>query len=115
MRFGRAWLAGILLLAALEAAAAQPRRVLVLHSFGPHFAPWNVLATRFREELIRQSPDPIDFYEVSLQFGRDRQLRDEGPFIDYLLALFGGSDLDLMVAVGAPAAGFFLRHRSRVF
>jgi len=35
---------GLLLLMALEATAAEPKRVLLLHSFGPHFAPWNVMS-----------------------------------------------------------------------
>jgi signal transduction histidine kinase len=114
-QLGRIWLAGLFLLAALETAAAQPRRVLLLHSFGPYFAPWNMMASQFRDELIRRSPDPIDFYEVSLQFGRSGQPQEERPFIEYLNALFTGRKLDLMVAVGAPAARFILAHRSKVF
>src|SRR6186713_1491146 len=49
-QLGWIWLAGLFLLAALETAAAQPRRVLLLHSFGPHFAPWNMMASQFRDE-----------------------------------------------------------------
>src|SRR5215467_14805264 len=114
-RLGRAWLAGMFLLAALETAMAQPRRVLLLHSFGPHFAPWSVVAGRFREELIAQSPHAIDLYEASLQSGRFGQFQDEGPFLDYLRALFVESGLDLVVALGAPAARFFQQHRSQIF
>ena len=114
MRLGRAWLAGILLLAASLSAAAEPRRVLLLHSFGPHFAPWNEIAAQFRTELIKQSPDPIDLYEVSLQFGRYAQPQDEAPLISYLGTLFPGSSPDLLVAVGAPAARFLLKNRAQV-
>jgi signal transduction histidine kinase len=108
-------LAGLFLLAALEMAAAQPRRVLLLHSFGPHFAPWNAIAGRFREELIRQSPNPIDLHEASLQGERFEQPQDDTPLVDYLHALFGERGLDLVVSLGAPAARFFQRTRSRVF
>jgi len=114
-RLSRACLAGIFLLAALETVMAQPRRVLLLHSFGPHFAPWSAVAGAFREELIRQSPYPIDLYEASLQSGRFGQFQDEGPFLDYLRALFIESGLDLVVALGAPAARFFQQHRSQIF
>ena len=54
------------------------RRVLVLHSFGPHFAPWNAIASRMREELIKQSPNPVDLYETALEgdrFGQSRSGR----------------------------------------
>ena len=107
---------GMLLLAlAKPADAAEPYRVLLLHSFGPHFAPWNTISTRFREELRDQSPHPIDLYEASLQGERFGEALDERPFIDYLHGLFAGRDLRLIVAVGAPAARFVLRNRPQLF
>jgi signal transduction histidine kinase len=39
----------------------------------------------------------------------------EGPFVDYLRALFAKQPLDLIVSVGAPAAAFVQRHRQRLF
>jgi signal transduction histidine kinase len=105
----------LLLLAALEPAAAEPRRVLLLHSFGPQFAPWNVVTGRFREELFRQSPDPIDLYESSLASARLVAPQDDEPLVDYLRALFAGRNLELVVAMGAPAARFFQRYRPQLF
>ena len=115
VRFSRAWLTGILMLAALQAAAAQPRRVLLLHSFGPHFPPWNDIAVRFREDLVKNSSYPIDLYEAAHQIGRSTQLPNDGALLDYLHAHFDKIDLDLTVALGAPAARFVLQHRSRFF
>src|SRR6185436_8580997 len=43
------------------------------------------------------------------------QAPDEGPLVDYLRALFAGRSLDLVVAVGAPAARFFLKYRPQFF
>ena len=105
----------LLLLAALEPAIAEPRRVLLLHSYGPHFSPWSVVAGRFREELIVRASDPIDLYEAALQIERLGQSQEEGPFIAYLHALFSGRRLDLVVAMGAPAGRFFLQHRPQLF
>jgi hypothetical protein len=105
----------LLLLAVIDPVAAEPRHVLLLHSYGPHFSPWRAIAGRFREELAVQSPYAIDLYEASLQSERSGQSQDEGPFIDYLHALFSGRSLDLVVAMGAPAARFFLRQRPRIF
>jgi signal transduction histidine kinase len=111
-----AWLSGALLVSAmLSATAAEPRRVLLLQSFGPEFAPFADFAGRFREELFKQSPEPIDLYEDSLQTARSRAPGDERPFAEYLRALFAGHQLDLAVAVGAPAAHFFQRYRTQLF
>lgn len=104
-----------LLCAIAFAVAAEPRRVLMLHSLGVDFAPFGDFAEGFREALVKQSPEPIDFYDASLEAARFREGDREGPFVDYLLALFGGSKLDLVVNVGAPAARFAQRNRSRLF
>jgi signal transduction histidine kinase len=115
----RASLAGILLLlfAAFEPAVAEPQRVLLVHSFGQDFSPWNTITPRFREELRKQSPYPIDLYEASLQAERfgESPAAEEGPFIDYLNALFPARDLRLIVAMGAPATRFVMRNRPQLF
>src|SRR6185503_11128704 len=111
----QAWLTGILMLAALQVAAAQPRRVLLLHSFGPHFPPWNDIAVRFRENLVKNSSYPIDLYEAAHQIGRSREVADDSALLDYLHAHFDEIGLDLTVALGAPAARFVLQYRSRFF
>jgi signal transduction histidine kinase len=113
--FRQLWLAAIFLFAALGPAAGETRRVLLLHSFGPYFAPWNDIAGRFREGILKQSPYPIDLYEASLQTERFEPSQDQEPFLDYLRTLFVGRNLDLVVAMGAPAARFFLRNRARLF
>jgi signal transduction histidine kinase len=112
---GRIWLTAIVLLAAMEIAAAQPKRVLVLHSFGSNFGPWNAISAKMREELRKQSPAPIDIYENSLQGERFGESQGERRFLDYLSGLFEGRNLDLIIVVGAPAAQFVLRNRPEFF
>ena len=116
-RIARALVAGafLVILAGHEAAFAEPRRVLLLHSFGPLFEPWSAVAGRFREDLTRQSPNAIDLYEASLEMARLAQPTEEAPLVDYIRALFAGRDLDLVVAVGAPAARFFQKYRPQFF
>ena len=111
----RVLFAAILLLFVLGAAAAQPRRVLLLHSFGPHFAPWSFVSGHFREALIRQSPEVIDLFEASLESARFMQFDDHAPVVEYLRSLFAGRKLDLVVAMGAPAARFVQHYRSQLF
>ena len=111
-------LAGILFVAlviALGSAAAQTRRVLLLHSFGPNFVPWTFFSGQFREELIRQSPNAIDLYEASLESARFVQVEDQGPLVDYLHSLFATRKLDLIVTMGAPAARFVQQFRAQFF
>jgi len=111
-----AWAGALLgLLAALGPASAESKRVLLLHSLGRDFAPFADVSGRFREELIRQSTDPVDYYEISLETARFGGPEQERPFVDYLQALFAQRRLDLVVPVGAPAARFALRYRERLF
>ncbi len=104
-----------LLLASAGATKAEPRRVLILHSFGPNFSPYRDYVPKLRAELRRQSPDPIDEYEASLATAKFVQGERDGPFAAYLDSLFAGRRLDLVITVGAPAADFLQRQRPRLF
>src|ERR1700748_1956143 len=87
----------LLILGAVCPAAAEPKRVLLLHSFGPQFVPWVFFAGHFREELFKQSPDKIDLYEPSLEGARFQETDEQAPILDYLTALFKDRKLDLIV------------------
>jgi hypothetical protein len=91
--------------------AAEPKRVLVLHSFGQNFAPWNEYARQIRAELVRQNDGPVDVYEATLSTARSADEDAEGPFAEYLRSLFANRRLDLVVTIGAPAARFFQKYR----
>jgi signal transduction histidine kinase len=96
------------------AAFSEPKRVLLLHSFGRDFAPWNEYARTIREELGLQSKEPIDIFEASLATARSADV-EEGPFVEYLRALFSKNQLDLVITIGAPAVNFLQQHRSQLF
>ncbi len=104
----------VLLFAMTGAAVSEPKRVLLLHSFGREFAPWNEYARTIREELVLQSKEPLDIFDASLATARSSDLV-EGPFVEYLRALFSKRQLDLVIPIGAPAVNFVLQHRSRLF
>jgi signal transduction histidine kinase len=114
-RCGRWACAALLILATVNAAAAEPKRVLLLHSFGREFKPWSDYAKAIRTELDRQSPWPLDLVEHSLEIARSSDENPEGPFVEYLRALFAKRRLDLIVSIGAPAAAFVQRHRQQLF
>jgi signal transduction histidine kinase len=112
---------GLLLAAALfimfsiDVAAAESKRVMLLHSFGKEFKPWSEYGRTIREELRIQSPWQIDIIEQSLVSARSTNEDPETPFVQYLHTLFAERPLDLIVSVGAPAAGFVQRHREELF
>ena len=105
----------LLLFAALEPAAAESKRVVLLHSFGQDFKPWSDYARSIRSELQRQSPWPLEFTDHSLVTARSSNEDPEIPFVAYLSALFAERQPDLIVCIGAPAAVFVQRHRPRLF
>jgi hypothetical protein len=105
----------MLLLGVVGAAMAESKRVLVLHSFGQHFKPWKEYAETIRAELNQQSPWPLDITDHSLVAARSGDENPEVPFVEYLRALFGKHPPDLIVCMGAPAAGFVQRHRAQLF
>src|SRR5262249_12878956 len=103
------------LILATGAFSAEPRRVLIVHAFGHAYSPWSDEAGIFRAELVKQSKEPIDLYEVSLDTARVQNADEETPFVDYIHALLAGRKLDLIVPIGAPSAFFMQRNRQRLF
>jgi PAS domain S-box-containing protein len=104
-----------LLLAFAASAEAQPsaRQVLLLNSFGR--APHTFHTQVFRTELARRSPEPLNFLEVSIEPAPFRSNSEAGPVVDYLRATVAGQHLDLVVAVGGPAAGFAQKYKQELF
>jgi signal transduction histidine kinase len=98
-----------------SAMAADAKRVMFLHSFGPLFKPWSDYARAIRTETTRQAKWSIDFSDFSLAGARSDDVESEAPLVQYLRALYLREPLDLIIAVGAPAASFVQRHRSELF
>src|ERR1044072_1330913 len=99
----------------LPVSAAEPKQVMLLYSFGKDFKPWSAYATAIRAELTRQAPWPLDITEQSLVTARSGDENPEPPFVEYLRSVFAKRPLDLVVALGAPAAAFVQRHREQLF
>jgi len=106
----------ILLLASISSAADEPRRVLLLDSFETEFASFvDVFKDNFRNELRDQFPEPLAFYELSVQPVRLAEDRDEHSFLTYLLSTFKDQKLDLIVTIGGPATRFAQKYRDQLF
>ena len=95
------------------AAAQPPKRILILHSFGPQFGDY--WAKPVREELDRQMPGGLDVYESWLVSARFATTDEDPAFANYLRSLFADRPLDLIITFGAPAANFVQRYRQSLF
>jgi signal transduction histidine kinase len=112
---GQTVLALLLLFAVAGDAIAAPKRVLILHSFAQDIPPWSEYSKYVRAELFRRLPHDIDLFEATLETARIPGDLDDGPFAEYLGALFRDHPLDLVISIAAPASRFFQRHRQRLF
>ena len=57
----------------------------------------------------------MEFHDHSLVSARLAGDKSEGPFVDYLQALYADKPPDLIVAIGAPAANFVQQYRQSSF
>jgi PAS domain-containing protein len=111
-----AWMAVTLLaFAAGNATAAEPKRVLLLHSFGWSFQAEDAFGDYLRTDLAEESPYPLDRYEVSLEIARFGDGERDEEFVGYLRGLFATHPPDLIVTMVSPAARFIQRHRRDLF
>jgi hypothetical protein len=112
-------LAMALLLATLGQSQAadpdHPKRVLMLHSFGPRFKPWSDYEQSIRSKISRLWQKPVDFLDQSLVNARLEDENSEALFAEFLRALYTSRPVDLIVAIGAPAAAFVQRYRQLLF
>ena len=95
------WLA--LLLPALVASAAEasePKRVLIIHTFGRDFAPFNATGLALRTDLATQLRQPVVFRDVSLDAERGDAAGNERPLVEYLV-----------LSSKRPTSGSGRRHR----
>ncbi|WP_407178511.1 ATP-binding protein [Bradyrhizobium sp. STM 3562] len=95
--------------------ASEPKRVIVLHSYGQNFKPWGEYAKALRQELEGRSQWALDVQDFSVITARSEDERAEVEFSNYLRALFSHQAPDLIVAFGAPAGAFVQRQRAQLF
>src|SRR5204862_1392345 len=93
----------------------EPKKVLVLHSFGRDFRPWSEYARSIKAALEQQSRWPLEIQEHSLLTARFNNPGPEAPFVDYLRSLYHTTPPDIVISIGAPAAGFVQRYRAQLF
>ena len=108
-------LAFVVLCVPLGAVAKDAKRVLLLHSFGREFAPYELIVATIRTELAKGSSEPIAVYDASLDSGQTSASEDAQAFLELLRHRFAGSPPDVVITVGPPAAAFYPQNRDKVF
>ena len=110
---------GLLLLALTASASTgaepEPKRVLIVHSFGSTAPPFTTHSTAFQTTLTKELGERVDMDEVSLDMARYAQPDMEGPFVEFLLARLAKWQPDLVVPIGSPAGRFVVKYRDRLF
>jgi ABC-type uncharacterized transport system substrate-binding protein len=107
--------AALMICAIVGVAAAEPKRVLFLRSFGDDFEAEDTFADYLRTDLAEKSPYLLDQYEVTLEIARFSEGEQDAAFVQYLKALFGERPPDLMVTMVGPAARFTQSHSQDLF
>ncbi len=115
---GRGWRAGLalaclLLLASGGAAAAAPKSVLILSSESLQMPGLALLAREVSNAVSRAPSGPVIVYTESLE--RSRFPGDDQRLLALLAQRYAGQQPGVVVALGAPAAEFAIRYRSRLF
>ncbi|MGA7530602.1 MAG: PAS domain-containing protein, partial [Pseudolabrys sp.] len=98
-----------------NASAAEPKRVLLVHSFGSATPPFTVESMAFETELVEKMGERVDLDEVSLDMARyaDRDMQE--AIVDYLQKRQAKWQPDLVVTIGAPAGIFVANYRDQLF
>src|SRR5262245_61798915 len=71
----------IVSLACSTALAVEPKRVILLHSFGRDVKPWSDYAAAIRAELGRQSSWSLEIIDHSVVTARFRKARPQVPLL----------------------------------
>jgi PAS domain S-box-containing protein len=96
-------------------SAAEPKRVLVIHSFGSVAPPFTTHSTAFETELVKKMGNRVDLDEASLDMARYASPDMQDALVDYLEKRGRQWKPDLVVPIGSPAAVFVAKYRSRLF
>src|ERR1700755_1281883 len=97
------------------ASGAEPKRVLIVHSFGLGTPPFTTHSTACETELTQKMGERVDLDEVSLDMARFADDDTQEALVEYLTKRRAKWAPDLVVPIGSPAGVFVARYRDRLF
>jgi len=75
------FLTAIFLCCSVTFAATEPKRILLIGSYGRDFEPFSFFVAALRTELARKSQVPPEIYEASFATARFVEGERDAPFI----------------------------------
>ena len=105
----------LLAIFATPLTAAEPKRVLIVHSFGRVAPPFTNHSTAFETEMVKKMEGHVDLDEVSLDMARYADPHLQEALVDYLQKRQAKWHPDLIVPIGSPAGVFVAQYRQRLF
>ncbi|PYL37980.1 MAG: hypothetical protein DMF36_08745, partial [Verrucomicrobia bacterium] len=106
-------MAVFVVLTAVCAAESEPKRVLVIHSFGSVAPPFTTHSIAFETELVEKMGKRVDLDEVSLDMARYADSTLQEALVEYLQKRQSHWQPDLVVPIGSPAGVFVAQYRDR--
>ena len=100
---------------AIDAAATEPKRVLIINSWGNASPPSTIHETTFASELVKNLGEGVALDEVSLDMARHDDPEMQETMVDYLRKRQAKWRPDLVVPIASPALVFVANHYDRLF
>jgi signal transduction histidine kinase len=97
--------------ASAVSAEETPPRVLILYSYGPDTEPYAEYAAALRRHMARELDGRIEFFQASLETSRFPETDADASLAAYLETVLERRRVDLVISLGAAAAGFCKEHR----
>lgn len=99
----------------VAAQTSQPKRVLIVHSFGSDSPPFTTHSSAFETALTQEIEGRVDLDEVSLDVARYATLDMEEAVVEFMRKRQVRWQPDLVVPIGSPAGIFVAKFRERLF
>ena len=98
-----------------DAFAAEPKRVLIVNSWGIPAPPSTIHSTSFESEIVARLGERITLDAVALDLARNEEGELQHAMLDYLERRQANWKPDLVVPIGSPAAVFVANNYDRLF
>ena len=105
----------LLVLLALDARAAEPKRVLMLHAFNYTFPATSVIAEAARDRLIGHFSKSVEIDAEFLDLARNTDATHELRAANFIRDKYGQRPPDLVMTLGSVALPFLIKHRDTLF
>jgi PAS domain S-box-containing protein len=99
----------------LATTPVEPKRVLIVHSFGSAAPPFTTHSTAFERALTQEMGKRVDLDEVSLDVARYATLDMQEAQVEFMRKRLTRWQPDLVVPIGSPAGVFVAMCRDRLF